>query len=505
MSSFLLGIDSGLTVTKAVVFDEEGKELGIGTGRTFRRSPSPRWVERDMSELWERCGQIVQEALDAAKVSGSDIAAIGVAGHGDGVYLVVEDYSPVRPAILSLDSRALDILDVWEECGVLEEALKITGRRLTTGSPAPLLAWLWQNEPETFEQTRWVLSCKDWIKLKLTGEVATDPTEGSSYVGDVRTGDYSADAIRLFDLQGLSEKLPPVISSTDIMGEVTHEAATVTGLAPGTPVVSGLIDALASAIGSGCTRPGQLFMVAGTWSNNGIVTDQPAFDARWVCRHGVEPGRWMVMSNSPASAANMEWFVRKLCPLEVIQAEDRGVSTFDFVNGEVETVLDEDSQIFFHPFLYGSPYGDEASAGFLGLRGWHSRGHLLKALMEGVVFNHKGHVESLRSDLNVDEALLTGGAAQSKLWSQMFADTLRLAITVGGIKEAGAWGAAVCAAQGIGIHESMAEGSEQALRGARTHEPNLKRHTQLTKAYHTYSDLLSTLNPIWSKIGRASQ
>ena len=505
MSSFLLGIDSGLTVTKAVVFDEEGKELGIGAGRTFRRSPSLRWVERDLSELWDRCGTIVQEALDVAKVSGRDIAAIGVTGHGDGMYLVGEDHSPVRPAILSLDTRALGILDAWKECGILEEALKITGRRLPAGSPAPLIAWLWRNEPDTFERTRWILSCKDWIKLKLTGEVATDPSEVSSYVGDVRTGNYSADAIRLFQLNELKEKLPPIIRSTDTMGEVTQEAAAATGLTPGTPVVSGLIDALASAIGAGCTRPRQLFMVAGTWSNNGIVTDRPAVDARWVCRHGGEPGRWIVMSNSPASAANMEWFVRKLCPLEVVRADDRGVSPFDFVNDEVEAVLGEDSQIFFHPFLYGSPYGGEASADFLGLRGWHGRGHLLKALMEGVVFNHRGHVESLRSEFDVDEALLTGGAAQSKLWSQMFADTLRLPITVGGIEEAGAWGAAVCAAQGTGIYGSIADGSEQALRGARTHEPNPRRHKQLTNAYHTYSDLLSVLDPVWSKIGRASQ
>jgi L-xylulokinase len=358
-----------------------------------------------------------------------------------------------------------------------------------------------ENEPENLERTRWVLYVKDWLRYKLTGEYATDPTEASSGFTDVRTQEYSDDAFPLYGLEEVRGKLPPVTGGMEVVGEVTREAAEATGLEAGTPVVAGIHDVDASAVGVGCTKPGHLTMIAGTWSINEVVSDNFAFHETSACRNFVTPGLWMNMAASPASAANLEWFVQSLSPLEVERATESGASPFDFVNEEAKTVLDEKSRVFYHPFLYGSPYGDEATAGFFGLRGWHTRGHLLKALFEGIVFNHKGHVDDLRSNFEVTRVRLTGGGSQSELWSQMFADALDTSVEVTEAGEAGALGTAVCAGIGTGVYSSLDDATQRVVRLLRTHDPDPENRDRLAEAYETYTALAEALEPVWPRLG----
>lgn len=501
MGDYLLGIDSGLTVSKAVIFDAEGGEIGVGEARVPHATPAPRWVERDMVAVWDACAVAIRAVLARTGIAAAAIAAVAPTGHGDGVYLVDDGGAPVRPAILSLDSRAVDLIERWRISGVLDEALPLTGQIPFAASPAPLLAWLREHEPASFGRTRWVLTCKDWIRYRLTGQIATDFTEASLSFTDVRTQIVSEQALALYDLAEVGDRLPPVMASGAVAGEVSAEAAARTGLLVGTPVVAGLHDVDASAIGTGCVRPGQLAIVAGTWSINEVVSAEPRTDARWACRNFVEPGRWMNMAYSPASATNLEWFVRELCPRETELAAAGGESPFAFVNREVAAVLGERQRVFFHPFLYGSPHGDQASASFFGMRGWHGRGHLLRALLEGVTFNHQTHVAALRSAFAVDEARLSGGGAQSELWSQLFADVVGIPVLVSDAKEAGARGAALCAGLGVGLYDSLTEAAERAVRVVRRHEPDGDRRQALAAAYETYAALAAALAPVWPRVG----
>lgn len=438
----LLGIDVGLSGTKALVCDENGGELGMGESRGSYGFPRPGWVERDAREIWEGCLEAVRIAIKNAGIPGRDIVAVGVAGHGDGLYLVDARGEPVRPAILSLDGRAREILGRWEASGVSERALPLTGQRPFAASPATLLSWVQEHEPAHLEESRWALFCKDWIKLKLTGEASTDPTEASASFTDVATQGYSEAAFELYGLEEVRGKLPPVVGCAEVAGTVTREAAGATGLLAGTPVVSGLHDVDASALGVGSVLPGGLCIVSGTWSVNGVVSTRPAVDPRWQCRNFVEPGLWMNMATSPAATANLEWFIRQLCPAEVEAAGREGRSPFEFANEEVRAVISEESEALYAPFLYGTLQDASATAGFFGLRGWHTRGHLLRALFEGVVFNHKTHVDALRDVFPVSEVRLTGGGTRSGLWRQMFADVLGVEVGVANTEESGAKGAA---------------------------------------------------------------
>lgn len=501
MSPYLLGIDSGLTVTKAVVFDEEGHQRGVGAVNNVHQSPRPRWVEQDMEHLWMGCQRAIRRALEESGVAGEEVASVGLTGHGDGVYLVDEAGEPVAPGVLSLDSRAEGIMECWRRSGVTEEMLRINGQRPFVAQSPAILAWFRENKPEVLERTSQLLYVKDWLRYRLTGIYATDPTDASSGFTDARTQSYSAETFTLCGLESFREKVPPIVGCTEVSGTVTREVAEATGLAAGTPVVGGAHDVDACAIGVGCIGPGTLVVIAGTWSNNEVVSGELTTGDGWVCRSFVTPGQWLNISGSPASSANLDWFVQRLCPAEVERARKSGCSPFDFVSEEVGAVLNERSRVFYHPFLYGSPYGSVASGGFFGLRGWHTRGHLLRALLEGTVLNHKDHVEVLRASFDFERLRVTGGGSRNELWSQMLSDAVDFPVEVTDAAEAGALGAAVCAGIGAGVYGSLEEARERTIRLRRIHEPDPEAHGRLAEAHEIYTALAGALAPVWPRIG----
>jgi L-xylulokinase len=281
---------------------------------------------------------------------------------------------------------------------------------------------------------------------------------------------------------------------------VTADAAAATGLNEGTPVVAGAHDIDSCAVGIGVLHPGQLCAITGTWSINETIAHQPEVSPNWDCRNFVEPGSWLCLSASPASSANLEWFVRQLGADEVAKAEQNGVSPFAFVSDEVSSVLDEDSHVFFHPYLYGAPGGAPLAGAFLGIRGWHQRPHLLKALFEGVVFNHLGHIDDLRGGLEVDDIRLTGGGSRSPVWCQMYADALGTPVHATDAGESGALGAALLAGVGTGVWGSLPEAVDATVRMAGTYEPDAARGERLAETYETWKALADALTPVSARM-----
>jgi L-xylulokinase len=482
----LVGVDCGLTVTKTVVFDLDGRPLGSHSVPARYRYPQEKWVENDPLEEWGNCAKAIRGALKVAAVDPKRIAAVGVTGHGDGAYLIGDGGEPVRAGIPALDTRADDIVRGWRERGVDYRALSLTGEAPFPQHAPAILAWLNIHEPEALDHARWIMFAKDWLKFKLTGAVTTDPTEASAGFTDVHTGLYARDVLELYGLSHVENKLPPVLPSMSVAGMVSPEAASETGLIVGTPVASGLHDVDASALGCGLLRPGELMLIAGTYSVNEVLGSAPAIDGRWLCRSWVVPEMWMHMATSPTSAVNLEWFVKNLCPSETARSRREGRSPFAFVDQEVLGVLDDESKVIYHPFLYGSRDDGMAHGAFLGLRSWHSRAHLLRALLEGVVFGHRSHVDALRSCLMVSSARLAGGARRSPVWAQLFADAMRLPIIVTNVDEEGALGAALCAGVAAELYPSLDEAAERAVHLVRIYEPNDAAACQLDEAYMRY-------------------
>lgn len=485
-----LGIDSGQTALKVMVFDDDGLEVVRARRPTQTIQPQPRHVERNACGVVDQLVDAIAEAVAATPGGGSAIEGIGIVAHGDGMYLIDSEGNPTRNAILALDTRAQPILDRWNADGTIQRATAFTAQDPFAASLAPLLAWLQVNEPETLERTRWALYCKDWLRFALTGEIATDFVEANSSVGNVWGTAYSVEGLREYGLSGLQRLLPPPRSSSEIGGRLRPSIAERTGLRPGTPVAIGTHDVVAAAFGAGATEVGDYSMLAGTYSVNQYISAERTVDWRWQARPWIEGGRWVFMAASPASATNFEWFMNNLMkdtPDPIAAA-----------NADVASIPDGDEIPFYHPFLYGSPFGGHPSASFVGLRGWHTRGHLIKSAWEGVVHNHRTHMDWLDLRCRRRETVsLAGGASQSAIWSQMFADALDSRIDVARAREPGALGAAMLAAISCGRFKDTLEARDAWVRVEKGYTPRPEEVARWNSTHARYNAILEALKPVW--------
>ncbi len=493
----ILAIDNGLTVTKAVVFDLDGRQMAVCRRNVPQHKPAPRRVERDMAQLWQQTAGAIREVLETSATDPTRIIAVAATAHGDGLYLLDRAGDPLGPGILSLDSRAIDIVDGWQHDGTDATALALTGQVPHVSAPSALLTWIHREEPERYARIGHILACKDWLCYCLSGHIGTDRTEASTSFTDVHKQAYAAGAMSLYGLKGLEACLPDIAHSAAIVGTVTAEAAKATGLAEGTPVAAGLHDVTASALGIGAHRTGVVGVIAGTYSINECVSNAPQVDPRWFCRNAVDPGCWNNMAISPASTTNYDWFLDSLCAQERQRSD---VSIHDLLGPEIDAALSRPSSILYHPYLFGSPMGAAPSAGFLGLRGWHKRGDMLAALLEGIAFNHRQHVDDLRACFGGSEARLTGGASRNPTVAQLFADILDMPVTVTDTDEAAAWGAALCAGAAAGAFARFDADPRDIDGGATTYRPSADRAAHYAHRFEIYREIAETLAPAWDRL-----
>lgn len=482
----LLGIDAGQTVIKAALFDLHGREVAVARATTAVSSPRPHWQERDMDAAWEAAADAVRRALDGAGVDPSAVLGVGLCGHNDGAHLVDAAGRPLRPAILATDSRAIEDAAVLRALAG-DRALTLTGQVATPYSPGAVLRWLRRHEPDVLAAADTLLYCKDWLRLRLIGSVGTDPTDASAFATDVWTQEWSTGVLELYDLIEEARLLPPMRGSAEVVGGVTAAAAASTGLRVGTPVVTGAHDVDAAALGIGAIGTGALSLVLGTFSINQVVGNAPVTDARWQARTFFPDGgapRWLHMSTSPSGAANLEWAVNQFGPLT------GGAPAY---HDAIEAALDPAGALtpgpadpIYLPFLYGSPL-PSTGAGLVGLRGWHTRADVHRAVLEGVVYNHRWHTAALGSRFPlVGTARVCGGGAKSGPWSQLVADALRLPVEVTDATEAGARGAAMLAGIGVGTYRDLTDAVDACVRVVRRHEPDATNGATLDARYARY-------------------
>jgi L-xylulokinase len=503
MSRYLLGIDNGSTVSKAALFDLQGKEVAVASCAADTVYPHPGWTERDMEQLWQSTATAIRDVLAKSGAQPEEIAGIGNTGHGNGVYLLDKQGRPLRNGIQSMDSRAADVLAEWGQSDLHSQVFPYTIQSFWPAQPNALLAWLKKNEPQNYENLGAVLLVKDYIKYRLTGEITTDYTDMSACsLMDVRNRRYSRELMALYDLSEAYDALPPLKDSSEVIGRVTSAAFEETGLAPGTPVVGGLFDVDASAIGSGVIHPNQACLVMGSWSINEVITEEPIVDPDlFMTTIFAKPELFLTIEGSATSATNLEWFVTQCCGDERVEAERRGVSVYEICNEEVASIPASENNVIFHPFLYGSYVQPSARAGFYGVAGWHTRAHLLRALYEGVVFGHLSHVEKLRAaGGQINSARLAGGGSRSEVWSQMFADTIQVPMEVTDGNELGALGAALSAGIGAGIYSSYEEAVEAAVSVVRVHEPEPANTPIYLARYADYQRLVEVMRQPWEAL-----
>jgi len=503
MAKYLLGIDNGGTVAKAALFDLNGKEIAVASNKTPTLSPQAGHDEKDAEKLWEATVESIKGVLAASKVDPGEIACIAAAGHGNGIYLVDEAGRPVRNAIGSADSRARSYSDKWIADGVDDRIRPRTMQAIWPAQPNALLCWLRDNEPQTLAGTRWVLMCKDFIRMRLTGEAYAELTDwsGTSLL-NVGTGEYDPEVLEAFGIPEMRKLFPPLKKSADICGRVTAEAAALSHLAEGTPVAGGLFDIDACGLSSSITDESQLCMILGTWGNNQYISRTPVIDKDVFMTSCYSiPGYYLMLEGSATSASNLEWFIEQFLAAEAAAARERGGSVYDVVNDAVAATGPADAGIIFFPFLYGSNMDPDASACLIGLSDRHTRGHVLRAIYEGVLFGHMTHLERLLKFRKMPERIrLSGGAARSDVWAQMVADIFQVPVDVPEGSELGALGAAICAAVAAGCYDSYQAACDAMVTFSRSYDPNTDLAETYKTKYARYKRAQEALAPAWKDL-----
>ncbi|MBP2234452.1 L-xylulokinase [Sinorhizobium kostiense] len=497
MADYLLGIDTGNTVVKAVIFDRTGRELAHAGEEGHSRMPCPGHVERDLGELWANAKRVIRTCLDRAGIAGTQIAAIGCAGHGNGLYALDRDSDPLL-GIQSLDTRATSLVEQWATEGVGDRTYPIARQRPWPSQTPTLLAWLKRNRPDVFNRIGTLFFSKDFVVNRLTGNRVSEVSDMSGAgLLDVAARRYDKALMEAYGLADCMDLLPPLVESDDIAGTVTEAVAKETGLAAGTPVVGGLFDVVASALGSGVSRTGSASIIAGTWSINQVIIDGPDLHGPVFMSSTFDRTRYMAMENSATSAANLEWLVR-----EFFEGEHApGVSPFDACCALAAALEPAADDPLYHPYLYGAQQDGHARAGFYGIAGWHRKGHLIRALLEGVAFGHRQHIEALReAGAAFAEAVLSGGGSRSQLWPQIFADVLGVPVSVALSRETGALGAAIAAGTGVGLFADFTEGAAAMVRVDREYRPNGGLAAHYDRRYALYKDLAEAMTPLWRRL-----
>ncbi|MCG6189523.1 FGGY-family carbohydrate kinase [Maribellus maritimus] len=490
MKGYLLGIDNGGTVTKAAVFDTEGNEVAVATRKVEILQLFHGWNERDAEKMWKDTCEVIREVLSLSAIKSEQVLGVACTGHGNGLYLVDGNGMPVRNAINSTDTRAQKYVESWKKSGIDKLVLPYTTQSLWPGQPNAILAWLKEHEPESLNKAKFVLMAKDFIRMKLTGEFFAEITDmsGTSLMS-VTKRSYDNHILRLFGLEEMEDVLPPLIDSSEPAGNVTQKAAVQTGLKAGTPVAGGMFDIDACALASGIADENQMSLVAGTWGNNQYIAKNPLIDKDlFMSSIYAIPGWYLMLEGSPTSAGNLDWFIDTFLQDE---KKRHGSRFFEWLNKQVCSVSPESSGVIFLPFLYGNNTGKNIPATFYGLEGRHKRAHLIRAVYEGIVFSHRTHIERLLNFRNPPDVIrCTGGATQSEVWMQMFADAIGIPVEIPAGIQLGALGAAIAAAVCTGVYRDFNEGIQSMVRIEHIYEPNMIIHEIYQEKFYVYQNII---------------
>ncbi|MEW5957965.1 MAG: FGGY-family carbohydrate kinase [Chloroflexota bacterium] len=503
---YLLGIDNGTTVTKAALFDLQGRTLAVGSSQEVKVvHPQPGWAEQNMDEIWQATATAIRQCLEQAKIDPAEVAGLSFSGHGGGVWLLDEAGRPVRNAIIWLDGRAKPYLDRWTEDGRFTQIYDESGWSLFPGiGPCAIFPWLMDHEPDSLDKARVNLSSKDWVKYCLTGEFSVDLTMASIAHMNFKTRDYSEQVMELTGISRYRSLFSPIVAPWEVAGYVTAKAAGQTGLKQGTPVAAGAWDGTSSALGAGSVGVGEAASVIGTSGVHVVVSDKADLDPDRIysLMYHTVPDHYIKNSLSMLGAGNLNWFEREFCLAEREEAQERGGSVYDVINEEVANIPIGAGGIIYLPFLQGerAPFVlPEARGVFFGLGDWHKRGHLLRAVYEGVALSMRHNYEAMQRGAALKTTYLTGGGSNSAVWCQIMADCTGNMMRIASGAELGARGAAINAGVAVGLFPDHKTAVQQMVGIEREYTPQLDHKARYDKLFKLYTDLIQAVWPLWKQ------
>lgn len=500
MKNYYMGIDNGGTLCKAVIFDSKGNELASAYRNLEMINPFPGFTERDMEKLWRKNCEIIKEVIEKAPIEAEQIKGVACSGHGKGLYLWGKKGKPCYNGIVSTDARAWEYPKRWIEDGTADRIFKKTYQTILASQPVSILNWLKDNEPKVIDEIKWIFEVKDYIRFRLTGEAYAEITDYSgSNMMNLQNKCFDKEILKAFNLEEIFDKLPPLKESTDICGRIIQETSEKTGLIEGTIVAGGMFDIDACAIAMDITNEDHIAVIAGTWSINEYISKKPVLNKSIMMnsRYCMKD-YYLIEECSPTSAGNLAWFIDLFLEKEKQESENLGINVYDYCNQIVEKVNPEDSNILFLPYIFGSNYNPRAKACIIGLEKSNKRDQVVRAIYEGIAYCHKVHLEKLLSNRSETKSVrLSGGAAKSEVWAQIFADVFELTVETIDTDELGALGCAMAAAVANGEYKNLQEAASHMVRIKNTYYPNQKKKTIYRKKYELYKKVSEVLDGTW--------
>ncbi len=475
---YVLGIDCGTQSLRAALFDLRGNMLASDTHPYPIEYPEVSWAEQNPEHWWQAVRVTVPDVLRLAGVQPRDVVGVSVDGTACTVVACDRESIPLRPAILWMDQRAHE--EAEEVTATGDPVLKYAGGPESPEWMIPKAMWLKRHEPEAYEQAEVICEGTDWLMYRLTGRWTASLNAATckwNYASP--EGGWPERLLATLDMSELREKWPgDALPMGDTQGEITLRAAEEIGLAPGTPVGQGGIDAYAAMLGLAVVRPGRMALVMGSSTCHMALCAQARFGSKvWgPFPDAIIEGTWVLEGGQTATGSIVKWFADNFACREQLDAQKRGCSQFDVLDELAAQVPPGAEGLVLLDYWQGNrtPLRDPLARGAIwGLSLRHGVGHMMRAIYEGTALGTRHILEDLASTgYSADGIYACGGGTRSDLWLQIHADACQVPLYLTEQPEATALGTAVCGAVGAGLFDSMAEASEQMVRVTREIEPN---------------------------------
>ncbi|MDM8006869.1 MAG: xylulokinase [Phycisphaerae bacterium] len=508
--SLLCGIDIGTSATKVLLCRPNGKVLATASVEYPVYTPKPGWSEQEPEDWWKATVQGIAAACRKAKIKAAAITGIGLSGQMHGSVFVDKSGKSLRRALLWNDQRtAAECAEIEQRAGGRDQLISMVSNVALTGFTAPKILWVRKNDPKTYGRTFKVLLPKDYIRLKLTGEYASEVSDAAgTLLLDIRNRAWHLGLLERLEID--KDLMPPVYESPHVSGQVSAAAARLTGLAAGTPVVGGAGDQPAGAVGNGIVTSG---IVSATMGTSGVVfahSDKPVLNAEGNLQsfcHAV-PGKWCVFGCMLSAGGSFQWLRNTLFGKEIDKLRRTRKDPGQLYPAMIEEAAKAPAGcegLVFLPYLTGErcPYPDpQARGAWVGLTVRHNRAHMMRAVLEGITFGMRDQIEIMRTrEVPIAQVRASGGGAASRFWRQMQADMYKANVVTINTREGGALGVALLAAVGTGEYAGVPEACKAAIRVTETLKPKQAQTKIYDGLYPTYQALYRSLREHFVRLG----
>lgn len=498
---YLLGIDIGTSACKVAVFSADGTVAAQQNESYPTAYPQPGWAEQSPDNWWQAVCRALAVLQQRDGIDLSAVAGIGVDGQSWSAIPIGKNGEVLCATPIWFDTRAAEICEqLSQQLG--DELFSLSGNPLQPSYTLPKILWYQQNRPEVYEQAVSILQANSFIVYRLTGALTQDRSQGYGLqCYDIRKGEWDFELCRRLGIR--SDLLPQLYDSHEIVGAVTEHAAAQTGIPAGVPVVAGGLDAACGTLGAGVIHPGETQEQGGQAGGMSICIDHVTADPRLILGAHVVPGLWLLQGGTVGGGGVCRWMERELGAADREAAEKNGTSSFYELDRAAETVPPGSEGVLFLPYMAGerSPIWDPNAKGvYYGLDFSKTRAHLLRSGLEGVAYSLRHNLDIAQEcGARVDTLYAMGGAANSRLWTQIKADVTGKRIVVPSSDTATTLGAAILAGVGTGIYRNFDEAVSRTVKITREHLPNPNHTAAYEQGYRLYRKLYPQLAPLMNE------